>query len=274
MARPLRITLLVGLTVAAAFHAPLKHRVSRALCASREEEESALVQDLLASAACFKRYGVDPQDKSRWPAFATACTQLETRAPYIMADDINLPREIVGDWELIGTTSSALFAKKGVTGLGKVPFTNPHKHGLFFRYGAARPPAAAGGAAITNSGGDFDEGDPRPGWGGDARVAEILEVFGKPAAKNELRGEYRFASSFRLEQVYTEGDMGGQRNQRVASRAVLDTVWLGRSLDGAVYRVGRSNDSDGPAWYAFKQLNELDVFFAALNMPTDGGSSL
>lgn len=205
MALPLCF-LLAGLSLTEAFLptalspsrlAPRVQSTSRAL------EEETLTKDLLAATSAFKRYGVDSADKSHWPAFAAACARLEARAPYIMEDDVSVPQELVGDWELIGTTSSALFAAKGITGLGKVPFTKPHKHGLFFRYAPALPPATSSSSSSDGGGSpECSEGAmPGPGWGGAARVAEVLEVFGKPTAKNELRGEYRWASPFRLEQV-------------------------------------------------------------------------
>ena len=151
-----------------------------------------------------------------------------------------------------GTNQAALAANQGITGLGKVMFTQPHKHGLFFRYGG-------------------DDGD----GGGTARVCEVLEVFGKPTAKNELRGGYTWASPYVLDQAFTEGDVGGQRGQKVTSRGRLEVVWV--SGDGA-YRVGRVSGSGGAAeqseWFAFRRLFELDEFFAALGMPTNGGSAL
>ena len=43
-----------------------------------------------------------------------------------------MARRIIGDWELIGTTSPDLVSRQGLTGLGVAPFTSPVK--LFYSF--------------------------------------------------------------------------------------------------------------------------------------------
>ena len=47
---------------------------------------------------------------------------------------------VVGDWELIGTTSSDLAEREGLTGLGRAPFTKP-----LALFTTGRPPPAPRG---------------------------------------------------------------------------------------------------------------------------------
>lgn len=221
-----------------------------------QEEELSLVEELVGACGQFKRYGIDKsEDKKHWTELDRVCSKLEKRAPYLSDRETekNPSDVLVGDWMVIGTTNTALAENQGITGLGKMPFTQPHKFGLFFRYREAIP---------------IDESE-RPVFGGDAIAVELLEVFGKPSVKNELRGRYQWPSKFKLEQLYTEGDVGGQRNQPMTSAGGLTTVWISR--DG-LYRVGRSEGDS--AWFVFKRLLELDNLFAALKLPTAGGSTL
>ena len=51
----------------------------------------------------------------------------ESPAPSLRDD----PR-LTGDWELVGTSSAALAARRGLTGLGVAPFTSPVA--VFYRF--------------------------------------------------------------------------------------------------------------------------------------------
>ena len=60
-----------------------------------------------------------------WPDLDAACTRLaeataESPAPALRDD----PR-LLGDWELVGTSSKELGERCGLTGLGGAPFTAP-----------------------------------------------------------------------------------------------------------------------------------------------------
>jgi hypothetical protein len=164
------------------------------------EEERVLVNRLVASCDKFKRFGIDfDQDQKHWPELDKVCSELESRAPYLAGPETKSPADfVVGDWMVLGTTSNSLRNNQGLTGIGKMPFTNPHKFGLFFRYGSVSPVEV-----------DAEESSlPQTSVvvGGNATVAEVLEVFGKPSLKNELRGLYRWPSRFKFQQVYSEGD--------------------------------------------------------------------
>ena len=102
-------------------------------------------------------------------------------------------------------------------------------------------------------------------------MVEVLEVFGRPTVKNELRGTYQWQSNYALEQVYTVGDVSGQLNQPVASRAELECCWM--APDGSM-RVGKSMGPGEADWFVFKKLEELDDWFGVMGFPARGGSRL
>ena len=104
-----------------------------------------------------------------------------------------------------------------------MPFTRPHKHGMFFRFG---PQAVArdGDVGILT---DADGG----GIGvGSTTMFEVLEVFGKPKIKNCMYGTYQWSSPFRLVQSYTSADISGQPDLDVQSRSSMENVYM--SADG------------------------------------------
>jgi hypothetical protein len=61
--------------------------------------------------------------------------------------------------------------------------------------------------------------------------------------------------------------VAGQKNQKSTSAGALTSIWT--SIDGK-FRIGRSDGES--AWFVFKRLDELDNFFAEMNLPIAGGS--
>eukprot|EP00316_Scyphosphaera_apsteinii_P022066 CAMPEP_0119339216 /NCGR_PEP_ID=MMETSP1333-20130426/97832_1 /TAXON_ID=418940 /ORGANISM="Scyphosphaera apsteinii, Strain RCC1455" /LENGTH=154 /DNA_ID=CAMNT_0007350707 /DNA_START=68 /DNA_END=529 /DNA_ORIENTATION=+ len=80
-----------------------------------------------------------------------------TPAPPLRDD----PR-LFGDWELVGTTSVEFVQRKGLTGLGGMPLTEPIA--VFFTF-------------LPN---------------GEIIAKEVLTFFGQPILLNELRGKFGF----------------------------------------------------------------------------------
>lgn len=103
------------------------------------------------------KFGVAAEDAPVLPKLREACTELavlrEASAEPPLRDD---PR-LIGDWELVGTTSTDLAERKGLTGLGSAPFTSPVA--LFYTHKED----------------------------GQVLAKEVLEFFGNPVVVNEVR---------------------------------------------------------------------------------------
>lgn len=214
-----------------------------------------------------KRCGMDKEDQRWWDDIGEQCSKLEQLYAFLPQPN-GTPaagQEVMGDWQVIASTSPALAENQGVTGYGKLPFTQLYKFGLFFRYGSCAVPSDEEAAENPFA----DPQDPVPM--GYTELVEILAVFGRPSIKNELRGQYRWESDYRLSQTYTIGDISGQKNQQLLSKSEVEWIWMSQDGD---FRIARSVDGSQGHWYVFKRLYELDQFFTDLALPLEGGSSL
>ena len=86
------------------------------------EAEAALTAKLVAEIALLKRFGIDKSERGTWPALSAACDALgraliESPAPQVRED----PR-LVGDWELVATTSTDIADRGGVTPVRLRPY--------------------------------------------------------------------------------------------------------------------------------------------------------
>lgn len=234
--------------------------------ALRAEEQTA-VDALLEVITKCKRFGVDKDDQQWWSDIGKHCAKLEQLYPLLPQEDASpaAGQAVQGDWQVIATTSPVLADNQGVTGYGKLPFTQLYKFGLFFRYG----PAAVPSDEEAQENPMADPANPVPM--GYSELVEVLAVFGRPSIKNELRGQFRWESDYRLSQTYTVGDISGQANQQLLSKSEVEWIWMAENGD---LRVARSVDGSDGHWYVFKRLYELGDFFAALNLPVEGGTSM
>eukprot|EP00617_Octactis_speculum_P012738 CAMPEP_0185774048 /NCGR_PEP_ID=MMETSP1174-20130828/76512_1 /TAXON_ID=35687 /ORGANISM="Dictyocha speculum, Strain CCMP1381" /LENGTH=174 /DNA_ID=CAMNT_0028461041 /DNA_START=383 /DNA_END=907 /DNA_ORIENTATION=- len=162
-------------------------------------------------------------------------------APVIRED----PR-IIGDWELIGTTSPNFSERQGLTGLGSAPFTSPRT--IFFKFVET----------------------------GDCVAKEVLEFFGRPVVVNECRGKFAFNSDGDImQEKYSEADIGGQRNTNNFGGATATLLNVCITADGGM-RVARLPDEfgDARAFFVFKKLKpkELNVFLEREGLPVIGGT--
>ena len=195
--------------------------------------------------AQLKRFGVDKGDEDKLGALAAACRALgalsEASPAPVLRDD---PR-LLGDWELVGTTSEEIAKRRGMTGLGAVPFTSPAA--IFFRFNPD-------GSCIAK---------------------EVLQFFGQPVMLNELRGRFGFNPDGRVMQEKYQGgdcDVGGQKNNPGFGGATATLANLCITADGAL-RLGCTPGAD-PRYFVFKKLEEgeLDGWLAQKKLPLDGGT--
>ena len=204
------------------------------------DKEAAAVEGVIGAITKLKRFGVDKEDASEVVALQRACEALtlasvDSPAPCLRDD----PR-LIGDWELIGTTSSDLADREGLTGLGKAPFTNPVA--LFYRF------------------------EPT----GTCLAKEVLEFFGQPIVLNELRGSFGFSGDgVWIQEQYNEADMSGVRNTDQFTSATATSRGVCISADGTL-RLGMSNEQ----YFVFKKLGngEMDGWLQSKKLPLVGGT--
>jgi len=213
------------------------------------EAESQACEGVVRAILRLKRFGLDDADDGERAAVESACRELasateESPAPPLCDD----PR-LLGDWELVATTSRSFAERKGLTGLGAAPFSKPVA--LFFRFLPS----------------------------GEVVAKEVIEFFGQPVLLNELRGRFRFsADGICLQEEYTTADMGGQSNSPAFSVATATSRGLCITADGAV-RLGRLTGPDGNSasadgYLVFKKLEDgrLERWLEERRLPVRGGT--
>ena len=89
------------------------------------EAEAAAVERVVEVLTQLSGFGVEGAERRLWPSLRASCDALkdamaESAAPL----PINDPR-LLGDWELVGTTSASFAMRGGLSGLGRAPFTGP-----------------------------------------------------------------------------------------------------------------------------------------------------
>jgi len=205
------------------------------------EAEAEAVADILTRVAQLKRFGVDDADASVLPGLNEACTKLALLseknggAPPLRDD----PR-LIGDWELVATTSKDLAERKGLTGLGSAPFTQPAA--LFYTH--------------------RDDGQ--------IIAKEVLEFFGNPVVVNELRGKFGFdAGGEWMQEQYATADLSGVANSPQFTSATATTKGVAIVADGKM-RVMFTNGF----FFVFKKLGEgaLNAWLQERRLPWYGGT--
>ncbi len=192
-----------------------------------------------------KRFGVDKGDGDKLGALAAACEALGALSEASPAPALRDDPRLLGDWELVGTTSEEMAKRRGMTGLGAVPFTSPAA--IFFRFNPD----------------------------GSCVAKEVLQFFGQPVMLNELRGRFGFNPDGRVMQEKYQGgdcDVGGQKNNPGFGGATATLANLCITADGAL-RLGCTPGAD-PRYFVFKKLEEgeLDGWLAQKKLPLDGGT--
>ena len=89
------------------------------------DREALAAKGVVNAANTFSRFGLDKEDKERWPPLAQAVEELYRSMAASPAPQISDDQRLLGDWELIAATSDALAKRGGLTGLGVAPFTKP-----------------------------------------------------------------------------------------------------------------------------------------------------
>jgi hypothetical protein len=200
--------------------------------------EEAAVEVIMRNVENLKRFGVDSADKPLLAPLQSACEQLSLATEGMPAPPLRDDPRLIGDWQLVGTTSEDLVARQGLTGLGAAPFTEPLA--LFYRFLPT----------------------------GEVVVKECLEFFGRPVVLNELRGRFGFSEDGELvQEQYSSADMGGQREQDFQSMATYRAVCI--TSDGKT-RLGLI---DGK-FFIFRKLDEgeLEQWLQRRNLPFVGGT--
>jgi hypothetical protein len=204
------------------------------------EAEAAAAAAVLRAVQPLKRFGLDADDTQYVPALRDACSELTILldgAPNpVLRDD---PR-LVGDWQLIGTTSKDVAERKALTGLGAAPFTAPVA--LFYTLGED----------------------------GSITAKEVLEFFGNPCVVNELRGKFGFdGGGTWIQEKYDSADLSGVANSPQFSEATATTKGVGITSDGSL-RLGFVNGD----FFAFKKLGEgeLGGWLQEKRLPWVGGT--
>ena len=163
---------------------------SNALQEKNDAAEAEAAKAVLRACSSLKRFGIDAKDAERLPALRAACSMLRSQLDRGASSAVSLPASgsaagrieprLVGDWQLIGTTSPDFCERQGVTGLGSAPFTSPLA--VFYSYGSD----------------------------GSVTAKEVLEFFGNPILVNELRGRFGFDESGAwLQEQYSAADLSG-----------------------------------------------------------------
>jgi hypothetical protein len=210
------------------------------------DREALAAKGVVNVANTFSRFGLDKDDKERWPPLAQAVEELYRSMVASPAPQIADDQRLLGDWELIAATGDALAKRGGLTGLGKAPFTEPA--GLYVTF---RPD----GLCVTK---------------------EVLQVspplLGQTNLLNELRGEFAFSDNelTAMQEKYAVGDLAGQPDCRIDSfNSTLSDCRI--TVDGLL-RIGRQ--LDGILVYRRLEEGYLEQYLTKLGLPTQGGSSL
>lgn len=216
------------------------------------DREKAKTYDYSAEAKAFdsvilrlkklKKFGVDEQDKDKVEDLRKACRNLGSFLIGSPAPPLQMDRRLLGEWELVGTTSQELAERKGLTGMANAPLTKPGV--IFYQFKES-------GEVITK---------------------EVLEFSGQPVLLNELRGEFFFSDDGKwMQEDYKEADLAGNKNsgQFLNSQAVTQHVCI--SSDGKL-RVSLA--PKGESYFVYKKLQEgeMDRFLMERSLPLYGGT--
>ena len=134
----------------------------------------------------------------------------------------------MGDWQLVGTSSRDVAARKGLTGLGAAPFTAPVA--LFY--------SLRSDGTIT--------------------AKEVLEFFGNPCVLNELRGRFGFDGAGEwIQEKYESADLSGVAESPQFTEATATTKGVGITADGSLRLMFVNGD-----FFVFRRLREGEVCHA------------
>ena len=206
------------------------------------EAEARAAEGVVRVLTQLKRAGLDKEDSASWPALRSACDELARAARESPAPPIRDDPRLLGDWELVGSTSPDMQERKGMTGLGAAPFTNV-KH-IFYRF------------------------EPT----GVVLAKEVLEFFGQPVIMNEMRGVYGFApDGVMMQEKYTTADLGGMKDNKGFAGATATLRSLCVTADGAMRL---ASTPGGEAYFVFKKLpaGGLDSWLTERRLPVEGGT--
>ena len=202
--------------------------------------EAAAADTVMQCVAKLKCWGVDKDDVAYRQALTSACGELAFRVENSPAPPLRDDDKLLGDWQLVGTTSSDLAERKGLTGLGAAPLTSPVA--LFYSF--------------------------QPD--GSVTAKEVLNFFGRPVILNELRGKMSFDESGRwMQETYESADLSGVANSPQFTSATATTKGVCITQDGRL-RVQFANE-----WFfVFKKLEEgeLQAWLQERKLPWVGGT--
>ena len=211
------------------------------------EAEAAAVERVVEVLTQLSGFGVEGAERRLWPSLRASCDALkdamaESAAPL----PINDPR-LLGDWELVGTTSASFAMRGGLSGLGRAPFTGPEA--IFVTF----------------------EGS------GEVTAREVLKFFGRPVVLNELRGRFGFDDKgLRIQEQYFTGDVGGQKDNPQWQGATTTQKDVLITADGMV-RIGQADDGASDAgWFVYKKLEPgmMQGYLTEKKLPLKGGTTV
>jgi len=207
----------------------------------KEEYDSAKEEQLLANLRAavdgLDSYGIN-DDNERLRTLQQACFQLTSFRESETAPNLLQDKRFIGDWQLVATTSGMLAADKGLTGLGKAPFSD--FSALFYSH-------LPDGRVIAK---------------------EVLKSLGNLVV-NELRGSVALDSTGQLlQETYDVADMVGVKESPQFNGAKMTAKSVFISDDGL--RVMTANG----IFYVYKKLEdgELYEYLKERNLPINGGT--
>lgn len=209
-----------------------------------EAAEEQAVNAVMRVVDQLKRFGVDKDDQRLIPELQRACEVLAVKTASSPAPSLRDDGRLIGDWELIGTTSPDLVSREGLTGLGAAPFTSPVK--LFYSFSPT----------------------------GEILAKEVLEFFGKPIIVNELRGRFGFNDDGEwMQEQYGSADLSGKRNSDQFTSATATSKGVCFTCEGSV-RMGFTPSGNSGAYYVYRKLGEgeMNEWLQSKGLPLVGGT--
>jgi hypothetical protein len=202
--------------------------------------ETILLTNLRRSIASLKKYGMSKEDANVIPELSEECKQLAKETKNSPMPKLANDPGLIGDWQLVATTSPKWSERFGLTGLARAPFTDLDS--VFVSFLQNRKIIAK----------------------------EILRIAGRPTVLNELRGEFQFdETGDTMQEQYGTADISGVKDSPDFVRAEVNTTRIMTSQDGSI-RI--QNTGNGFNIYRKLGVGELFDYLKERGLPIAGGT--